>query len=254
MLFFKVINKFAPDLSEHHQRLFRRKSSIMRIKVCGIKRVEDAVMAAYCGADAIGLVVGRKHNSDDFIDKHLAQKIVRECPPYISPVLVTELDDAEEISGLVHETGVTSVQLHSDCTVDSIISLRKTFPNIKIIKNFHVIGPGVIHAMKPFESVVDAFILDTLDLANDKVGSTGLVHDWSISRKIVKEVSRPVILAGGLTPENVGEAIRVVNPYGVDASSGLKDSNGFKDEMKVINFVHRAKNEFFKVRNLSLEN
>ena len=67
-------------------------------------------------------------------------------------------------------------------------------------------------------------------------------------------MSRPVILAGGLTPENVGEAIRVVNPYGVDASSGLKDSNGFKNEMKVINFVHRAKNEFFKVRNLSLEN
>lgn len=79
MLFFKVINKFAPDLSEHHQRLFRRKSSIMRIKVCGIKRVEDAVMAAYCGADAIGLVVGRKHNSDDFIDKHLAQKIVENA-------------------------------------------------------------------------------------------------------------------------------------------------------------------------------
>jgi phosphoribosylanthranilate isomerase len=108
--------------------------------------------------------------------------------------------------------------------------------------------------MKPFESVVDAFILDTLDLANGKVGSTGLVHDWNISRNIVKEVSRPVILAGGLNPENVGEAIRFVKPYGVDASSGLKDSNGFKDEKKVINFVHRAKDEYFKVRNLSLEN
>lgn len=226
----------------------------MRVKVCGIKRVEDAIMAAYCGADAVGLVVGQKHNSDDFIDKHLAQKIVRECPPYISPVLVTELDDAEEISNLVHETGVTSVQLHSDCTVDSIVSLRKTFPHVKIIKNFHVTGPGVIRTMKPFESVVDAFILDTLDLANGKVGSTGLVHDWNISRNIVKGVSRPIILAGGLTPENVGEAIRFVKPYGVDASSGLKDSNGFKDETKVANFVHRAKHEFFKVRNLSLEN
>jgi phosphoribosylanthranilate isomerase len=106
--------------------------------------------------------------------------------------------------------------------------------------------------MKPFESVVDAFILDTLDLANGKVGSTGLVHDWNISRNIVKEVSRPVILAGGLTPENVGDAIRLVKPYGVDASSGLKDPYGFKDEMKVINFVYRAKQEFFKVRNLSL--
>ena len=80
-----------------------------------------------------------------------------------------------------------------------------------------------------------------------------MVHDWSISRNIVKEVSRPVILAGGLTPKNVGEAIRFVKPYGVDASSGLKDSAGFKDEIKVANFIHRAKHEFFKVRNLSLD-
>ncbi len=226
----------------------------MRIKICGIKRVEDAIMATYCGADSIGLVVGQKHNSDDFIDKHLAKKIVKECPPYISPVLVTELDDAEEISNLAHEIGATSIQLHSDCSVDSIISIRKSLPHVKLIKNFHVKGLEIIHAMKPFESVVDAFILDTLDLANDKVGSTGLVHDWNISRDIVKEVSRPVILAGGLTPENIREAIQFVRPYGVDASSGLKDSDGFKDEMKVINFVYRAKHEFFKVRNLPLKN
>ncbi|MGB9941114.1 phosphoribosylanthranilate isomerase [Methanosarcina sp.] len=226
----------------------------MRIKICGIKRVEDAIMAAYCGADAIGLVVGQKHNSDDFIDKDLARKIVKQCPPYISPVLVTELDDAEEISNLAHKIGVTSIQLHSDCTVDSIVSLRKILPHIKIIKNFHVNGFEVMQAMKPFESVVDAFILDTLDLANDKVGGTGLVHDWNVSRNIVKEVSKPVILAGGLTPENVGEAIRFVKPFGVDASSGLKDSDGFKDKRKVINFISRAKHEFFKVRNLSLEN
>jgi len=222
----------------------------MRVKICGIKRIEDAILAVECGADAIGLLVGQKHNSDDFIDICLAQKIVKECPPYISPVLVTHLDDAEEISNLAFQIGVSSIQLHSECTVDSILSLRKTLPHIKIIKNFHVKGLEVIHAMKPFEAVVDAFILDTLDLANDKVGGTGLVHDWNISKSIVKEVSRPVILAGGLTPENVGEAIRLVKPYGVDASSGLKDSDGFKDEMKMINFVYRAKQEFFKVRNL----
>ena len=108
----------------------------MRIKICGIKRVEDAIMAAYCGADAVGLVVGQKHNSDDFIDKHLAQKIVKECPPYISPVLVTELDDAEEISNLANEIGVTSIQLHSDCTVDSIISLRNASFFFHLSQNF----------------------------------------------------------------------------------------------------------------------
>jgi phosphoribosylanthranilate isomerase len=217
----------------------------MRIKICGIKRIEDAIIAAYCGADAIGLVVGQKHNSDDFIDKHLAQKIVKECPPYISPVLVTELDDPEEVSNLASQIGVSSIQLHSNCTVDNIVSLRKVLPYVKIIKNFHVNGSETIHAMKPFEAVVDAFILDTLDLANDKVGGTGLVHDWNISRDIIKKVSRPVILAGGLTQENVEEAIRFVKPYGVDVSSGLKDSSGFKDKTKMINFVYRAKHEFF---------
>lgn len=223
----------------------------MRVKICGIKRVEDAIMAAHCGADAIGLLVGQKHNSDDFIDINVARDIVKECPPYISPVLVTHLDDAEEISYLASQIGVTSIQLHSDCTIDCIISLRKALPHIKIIKNFHVNGSDIIQAMRPFEAVVDAFILDTQDLANDKVGGTGLVHDWNISKNIVKEVSRPVILAGGLTPENVEEAIQFVKPYGVDASSGLKDSHGFKDNMKVINFVSRAKQEFFKLGYLS---
>lgn len=108
--------------------------------------------------------------------------------------------------------------------------------------------------MRPFESVVDAFILDTQDLSNDKIGGTGLTHDWNISSEVVREVSRPVILAGGLTPENVADAIKIVKPFGVDANSGLKDSDGFKDNVKVINFVYRAKQEFFQVRNLSLGN
>ncbi|WP_269849244.1 beta/alpha barrel domain-containing protein [Methanosarcina horonobensis] len=74
----------------------------MRIKICGIKRVEDVFMAAYCGADAIGLLMGQKYPSDDFINIDLAQKIVKECPPYISPVLVTHLDDPEKKFLILH--------------------------------------------------------------------------------------------------------------------------------------------------------
>jgi phosphoribosylanthranilate isomerase len=219
----------------------------MRVKICGIKRVEDAIMAAYCGADAIGLLVGQKHQSNDFIDIDLARDIVKKCPPYISSVLVTHLDNADEISYLASQIGVTTIQLHSYCTVENVKSLRKTLPHIKIIKNFHVNGSDIIQAMRPFEAVVDAFILDTLDLANDKVGGTGLTHDWNISSEVVRVISRPVILAGGLNPENVEDAIRIVKPYGVDADTGLKDSNGFKDRTKVINFVYRAKQEISKL-------
>jgi len=221
----------------------------MRVKVCGIKTVEDAIMAAHCGADAVGLLVGQRHVSEDFINIDLARDIVKKCPPLVSPVLVTHLNDPKEIAYLASQIGVTTIQLHSDCEVQSIISLRKILPYIKLIKNFHVTGPEIIQVIRPFEAVVDAFLLDTLNSVEGRVGGTGLTHDWNISRDIVREVSRPVILAGGLNPENVADAIRIVTPFGVDANTGLKASNGFKDCTKVATLVSRAKLEFFKVRN-----
>lgn len=222
----------------------------MRVKVCGIKTVEDAIMAVHCGADAIGLLVGQRHVSEDFINIDLARDIVKKCPPFVSPVLVTHLIDPKEIAHIASQIGVTTIQLHSDCDVQSITSLRKIIPNIKLIKSFHITESEIIPVMRPFEAVVDAFLLDTINLVEDKVGGTGLTHDWNISRNIVQEVSRPVILAGGLNPENVADAIKTVTPFGVDANTGLRASNGFKDYAKVATFVSHAKLEFFKVRNL----
>ncbi|MCK5617257.1 phosphoribosylanthranilate isomerase [Candidatus Pacearchaeota archaeon] len=222
----------------------------MRVKVCGIKTVEDAIMAAHCGADAIGLLVGQRHVSEDFINIDLARDIVKKCPPFVSTVLVTHLIDPKEIAYLASQIGVTTIQLHSDCDIQNIRSLRKILPCIKLIKNFHVTGPEIIPVIRLFEDVVDAFHLDTLNLADGKVGGTGLTHDWNISRDIVQEVSIPVILAGGLNPKNVAEAIKVVTPFGVDANTGLKASNGFEDCTEVATFAYRAKLEFLKVRNL----
>lgn len=222
----------------------------MRVKVCGIKKVEDAIMAAHCGADAIGLLVGQRHVAEDFIKIDLARDIVKQCPPFVSTVLVTHLEDPKEIANLASQIGVSTIQIHSNCDVQSIISLRKILPNIKIIKNFHVTGLEMIPAMYPFVAVVDAFILDTLDSAGDRVGGTGLTHDWNLSSKIVRDIKCPVILAGGLNSDNVADAIRIVTPFGVDANTGLKDQNGSKDRKKVAAFVYNAKQEFFKTGNL----
>ena len=102
--------------------------------------------------------------------------------------------------------------------------------------------------MQNFEAIVDAYILDTINLVENKVGGTGMTHDWSISSEVVKKTNLPIILAGGLNPDNVATAIETVRPFCVDVNSGVKDSRGFKEPKKLLAFINNAKVEFFKIR------
>jgi phosphoribosylanthranilate isomerase len=217
----------------------------VRVKVCGVKRVHDALLAAQCGADAIGLLVGQRHASDDFIAPDLARDIARACPPYVSPVLVTHLADPREISDLVRYVGVAAVQLHADCNADSIARLKAAIPGVKLITCLHMNHPDPDGAARPLAPLVDAFILDTINVAGDQVGGTGIPHDWQMSREFTRHCAIPVMLAGGLHAGNVQEAIQTVRPFGVDANSGLKDTAGWKDPRKVAAFVRAAKLAFF---------
>jgi len=228
----------------------------MRVKVCGVKSFNDAEIAIKYGADAIGLLVGRHYSSDDFISEDLAQKIAEGCPPYITPVLVTHLVEPEKVFELARYIGVYTIQLHADITVENIQKLRQLFKtrmftsNIKLIKSLLVIDSQISKIssdMEKFHNQVDAFIIDTANEAKHHIVGTGTVHDWSISRKVVEESKCPVILAGGLHPQNVSKAIRIVKPFGVDANSCLKNSTGFKDREKVAKFVYSAKQEFLKI-------
>jgi phosphoribosylanthranilate isomerase len=192
----------------------------MRVKICGIRTIKDAKLTINCGADAIGLLVGQRHRSDDFISVELAKEICGICPPYVSPVLVTHLESPTEIYQLASKIGVHTIQIHSECQVPEIQALRQMLPFTKLIKNFHVTSNKLIDYVRSFESIVDAIILDTINLEEDRVGGTGMIHDWSLSAKIVQETSLPVILAGGLNPKNVADAIKLVKPYAVDVNSG----------------------------------
>jgi phosphoribosylanthranilate isomerase len=168
----------------------------MHVKICGIRRSEDALLAAQCGADAVGLLVG----------------------------------------------GITAVQLHSEITADSVANLRARFPDLKVFKSVHVISAESVRYPEEFSKVVDGFVLDTINVATDQVGGTGNVHDWSISRKMVKRFPDiPIILAGGLNSKNVRSAIESVHPFGVDVNSGTKGSDGFKDARKMRDFIIEAK-------------
>jgi len=214
----------------------------MYVKICGIRRHEDALIAAELGADAIGLLVGQRHNSPDFISAAVAREISRTLPPSVEAVLVTHITEVDEIERLLRQSGITAVQLHSEITADSVANLRARFPDLKVFKSVHVISAESVRYPEGFSKVVDGFVLDTINVATDQVGGTGNIHDWSISQKIVERFPDiPIILAGGLNSKNVRSAIESVHPFGVDVNSGTKGSDGFKDARKMREFIREAK-------------
>ena len=216
----------------------------MHVKICGIRRSEDALLAAQCGADAVGLLVGQRHSSPDFITAALAGQIARALPPSVEAVLVTHITEVDEIERLLRQSGIRTIQLHSEIPADSVANLRTRFPDLKVFKSVHVISAESVACPEAFRKVVDGFVLDTINVATDQVGGTGKIHDWSISRKIVERFPDiPIILAGGLNSKNVRSAIESVHPFGVDVNSGTKGSDGFKDARKMREFILEAKRE-----------
>jgi phosphoribosylanthranilate isomerase len=215
---------------------------IMYVKICGIRRQEDALIAAELGADAIGLLVGQRHNSPDFVSATVVRNIARALPPSVEAVLVTHVEDADELERLLQESEITTVQLHSEIAPSSVEYLRGRLPNLKIFKSINIISADSVAYPEAFEQLVDGFVLDSINVATNQVGGTGKTHDWSVSRQIVMRYSEiPIILAGGLNSENVRSAIECVRPFGVDVNSGTKASDGFKDPRKMEAFIVQAK-------------
>ena len=214
----------------------------MKVKICGIKNIEDALKAVEYGADAIGLLVGQEHTSNDFISVEQAKGIVNKMPPFVSTVLVTHIIEVTEIIKMIKEIGVSTVQLHSDIGIEEIKTIKNNCPNIKIIKLIHIIDEQSIEKVKLFECIADAILLDTINFATNQVGGTGKTHDWEIDRKIVEETAAKIIVAGGLNKDNVKDAIIKINPFGVDVNSGVQNEKGFKDYDKLKKFIFNAKN------------
>ena len=200
------------------------------------------MIAAELGADAVGLLVGQRHNSQDFISAGIARDISRALPPSVEAVLVTHIEDIDELERLLQQSGITTVQLHSEIASSSVERLRGRLLYVKIFKSVHVISADSVAYPEAFRKLVDGFVLDSINVVTDQVGGTGKTHDWSISRQIVMRYPEiPIILAGGLNSENVRSAIEYVHPFGVDVNSGTKGSDGFKDARKMREFILEAK-------------
>jgi phosphoribosylanthranilate isomerase len=212
---------------------------VLRIKICGNRTSEDLALAGRMGADAVGLIIGVRHRSEDALDPAVAAKLLRSVPLYVNAVLVTHLVTAEQVLELHKTVPASIIQLHDAITTEEIEIIRRAIPHIPLIKAVGVTDETAIDIARRFEPYIDALLLDTHSV--DRIGGTGIIHDWSISRRIVTNTKKPVILAGGLRPENVAEAINAVQPYGVDVNSGVEFPNGEKDPNRVKDFISLAK-------------
>ncbi len=210
----------------------------VRVKICGITRVEDVGIADEAGADAVGCVVDVPVNTPREVDPKTAEDILSTASPYVTRVVVTMGEPPD-----VDEADV--VQLHGDEGPEDCERVREE--GYRVIKTLWVDRKGVLwvgddmadeEVLREYEDVVDAVLLDT---KSDARGGSGLTHDWEVSAEVVKHLNVPVVLAGGLTPDNVEDAIRIVRPYAVDVSSGVEASPGVKDPTLVYEFVERAK-------------
>jgi phosphoribosylanthranilate isomerase len=228
----------------------------MKVKICGITNIEDAMQAISFGADALGFQVGMRHKTEDEISPEEAKAIVASLPPFVSYVMVTHLLDAKTIISLLKLIPrITTVQLHEDdIDLKEISAIREKIPSVRIIKAIHVVVDGSdspLQKLHNYDGIADALILDSVNMKEDRIGGTGMTHDWTLSKKMVDNSRLPVILAGGLTQDNVQYAIRSVGPYAVDVNSGVKISmtSRRKDPVKVRDFIYRAKNALFRSTN-----
>lgn len=192
------------------------------------------------GANALGFHIALNHSRCP-IDIESAAKIIQRVPSRVATVIVTTLDNANAIIDTADRTGASTVQLQDDVPARVILELRKRRPKLKIWRAVHVMDNDAVANAKKYESLVDCVLLDSMDKKTGARGGTGKTHDWNVSRKVVESTRVPVILAGGLTTENVADAIRTVQPYMVDVESGVSNPDGTKNLEKVKLFVEVAK-------------
>lgn len=213
-----------------------------KIQIAGIIDQAEANLVIEAGADMLGFPLGLKDGREDLSIEEAAA-IVRNTLGRITSVCITYFDQASNILELCEKLGVTWVQLHGPIEPGEIEELKKRNPGIGVIKSL-IIRPEserqLLQEVNTFESVVDSFITDTFDPDTGRSGATGKTHNWETSRMLVESTRRPVILAGGLTQENVTQAIKAVRPAAVDAHTGVEGSDGRKSKIKTTGFVQKS--------------
>jgi len=215
----------------------------MQIKICGIQNEDELQNAIKAGANAVGFLVGQVHRSKNFILASTAGRLAEQLPPFITPVIVTHLTTAEDIEQIMTRANIYTVQLHG-VSNEEIFKLRDMLPvHAKIIVSEYMKNPQDLLNLDEIYAVIDAI---NLDCYNDEVNSIGEKnqnnsYSWQEAAEFARQCSMPVIVSGGLSAENIAEAVKQIMPYGVDACSRLKDEETENcDKNKCVNYVKNA--------------
>jgi len=217
------------------------KTSIPRVKICGMKDRISVQIAVRYGADAVGFITEVPVDTPRNIDRETARDLVANTPPFVTSVMVCMPDNLEQAMELIDYVRPDAVQIHRSMAVEELNKIKEA-SRVKLIKTTHIDPDtdirNTLAYISELEYTVDAILLDTK--VDGKTGGTGAVHDWTISQAITAGSPLPVILAGGLKPDNVAEAVRKVKPYAVDTASGV-ETDGNKDGYKVQTFIQQVR-------------
>lgn len=212
----------------------------MKVKICGIKSQCELALALNAGADAVGFITDVPVDTPRKISLDLAASLILKVPVFVTSVMVIMPENADIAIDMVQKARPSAVQVHNDLDITELVKIKES--GIKLIKTLKISqdseAASIVKQVDELKGVADAVLLDTA--VGGKTGGTGVTHNWEVSCDVVRHSSVPIILAGGLIPENVGEAVRTVCPYAVDTASGV-ESNGIKDETKVTEFIRNAK-------------
>ena len=212
-----------------------------RVKICCIGSVEKAALAVEAGASALGLV-SKMPSGPGVISDQLIAEIAATVPPAIGTFLLTCCQNVDEIVAQQHACRTNTIQICDHLTAGTHRELKQALPGISVVQVIHVTGPESVDEAAQVAPLVDAILLDSGNqkLAVKELGGTGRTHDWSLSRTIRERVHVPLFLAGGLTAENVAQAIEDVGPFGVDLCSSVR-TDGRLDAEKLKRFFSAAR-------------
>ena len=202
----------------------------LKVKICGVTNLEDAIAAVDAGADALGFMF--YESSARNVSIKVEAEIIRQLPPFVAKVGVFVNAADESVRRAIGESGIDTLQFHGDETPE----FCRRFSPLKIYKAFRMENLESLRALPGYRT--DAWLLDSF--VEGKPGGTGAKFNWDLAVEATR-LGRPIILAGGLTPENVGGAVRKVRPFAVDVSSGVESAPGQKDHAKLRRFIAAAK-------------
>ena len=205
-----------------------------RVKVCGVTRASDLAVVVEADADAVGFISGVSVDTPREVDADAAAELVAETPPFVTSVLVTMPDGPEAAVDRADRVEPDVVQLHGDWAPAAVETLADRVAADVVVAVDH----EAVARARDLDPVVDALLVDST--TESGAGGTGETHDWETTRTLARDLDSPLVLAGGLTPDNVAEAVEVAQPFGVDVAGGVERDPGLKDAGAVRRFVRET--------------